>query len=141
MARWKALPLVLMVLACERSPHRTIDAKPEASPGRREAGPGGRASLDTSSIAVLKEALASRDYATRLVAIDAIANARAELLTGGLEHALGDPEHDVRIAAVDALDRIHTTRALALLITVRDDTTEELDVRAAAAGALLRTTP
>jgi hypothetical protein len=45
------------------------------------------------------------------------------------------------MAAVEALDRVHSTRALVLLTTVRDDKTEELDVRAVAAGALLRTTP
>ena len=138
MARWNSLSLVLLVVACERSPHPAVEAKPE-TPGRPE--PGGRASLDPSSMAVLKQALASRNYATRLVAIDAIANARVELLIGALEHALGDPEHDVRMAAVDALDRIHTSPALSLLITVRDDATEELDIRAVAAGALLRTTP
>lgn len=139
MAGWKALPLILMVVACERSPHPAAEITP-AAPRRVAAGPG-RASADTASLAVLKAALASSNYATRLVAIDAIANARAELLIGGLEHALGDPEHDVRMAAVDALDRIHTTRARALLITVRDDDAEDLDIRAAAAGALLRTTP
>lgn len=140
MAGWKALPLVLMVVACERPPQPAVEVTP-AAPRRLEAGPVAPALPGTASLAVLKAALASKDYATRLVAIDAIANARAELLIGGLEHALGDPEHDVRMAAVDALDRIHTTRALTLLTTVRDDDAEDLDIRAAAAGALLRTTP
>jgi len=54
-----------------------------------------------------------------------------------LEHSLGDPEHDVRIAAVEALRKQATTPALALLVSVRDDDTEALDIRALAASALL----
>ena len=45
------------------------------------------------------------------------------------------------MAGVEALDRVHSTHVLVLLATVRDDTTEELDIRAVAAGALLRPTP
>jgi HEAT repeat protein len=96
--------------------------------------------LDPASVAVLKSAIESKDYATRLIAIEAIGDAHAEALAGWLEHALGDPEHDVRMAAIDALDRMQTPRALGLLATVRDDTSEELDIRAVAAGALLRAT-
>ena len=109
---------------------------------RAPGGPGPRlTSPDAASLAVLEQALASKDYATRLIAIEAVADGHADGLIGGLEHALGDPEHDVRMAAIEALDRLHSTRARALLLTVRDDTTEELDIRAVAAGALLRTTP
>jgi HEAT repeat protein len=62
------------------------------------------------SVAVLERALANSDYATRLIAIEAVGDARADAPLGWLEHALGDPEHDVRMAAVEALDRIHSTR-------------------------------
>jgi len=90
---------------------------------------------------VLKEALASKDYATRLVAAEALGEAKLDSAVPWLEHVLGDPEHDVRMAAVEALDRVHSPHARALLVTVRDDMTEELDIRAVAAGALLQTTP
>jgi len=81
------------------------------------------------------------DYATRLVAVETLGEAKLDSVVPWLEQALGDPEHDVRMAAVEALDHAHSTRACALLATVRDDTTEELDIRAVAAGALLRPTP
>ena len=98
-------------------------------------------SIDPASTAVLEKALSSKDYATRLIAVEAVGDSRAEALVGWLEHALGDPEHDVRMAAVESLDRLHSSRAFALLVTVRDDSSEELDIRAVAAAALLRTTP
>jgi HEAT repeat protein len=89
---------------------------------------------------VLERALASSEDATGLIAIEAIGDERADGLLGWLEHPLGDPEHDVRMAAVEALDKMHSPRSMGFLVTVRDDTTEELDVRAVVAGALLRTT-
>jgi HEAT repeat protein len=104
------------------------------------AGPRQTQALDPASVGVLKQAIESKDYATRLIAIEAVGDAHTDALAGWLEHALGDPEHDVRMAAIDALDRMHTPRALGLLLTVRDDTSEELDIRAVAAGALLRAT-
>ena len=103
--------------------------------------PGRGQEVDQASVTVLKQAIESKDYATRLIAIEAIGDARAEFLLPWLEHALGDPEHDVRMAAIEALVRIRSARALALLATVRDDTTEDLDVRALAASALLTSTP
>ena len=153
MAGYTALVLLLMLAACDRAPRRSLEGAPPAGPEptashaahaqtRSPGPPGGRiAALDAASAAVLKQALESKDYATRLIAIEAVADAHAEPLLGWLEHALGDPEHDVRMAAVEALDRMHSTRALTLLATVRDDTGEELDVCAVAAGALIRTTP
>jgi HEAT repeat protein len=125
----------------------TAPATTTSPPRTRAARLGGdsvirtRAALDPASVAVLERAMASSDYATRLIAIEAIGDGRADALLGWLEHALGDPEHDVRMAAVEALDRIRSPRAMGVLVTVRDDTTEELDIRAVAAGALLRTTP
>jgi HEAT repeat protein len=111
---------------------RTV-AKPATSPRPAPRG----AELDPASVAVLKQAIESRDYATRLIAIEAIGDAQAQALLPWLEHALGDPEHDVRMATVEALEKLRSARALALLATVRDDTSEELDVRALAASVFL----
>jgi HEAT repeat protein len=111
---------------------RTIE-KSAASPRPTARG----AELDPASVAVLKQAIESKDYATRLIAIEAIGDVRAEALLPWLEHALGDPEHDVRMATVEALEKFHSPRAFALLVTVRDDTTEDLDVRALAASSVL----
>jgi HEAT repeat protein len=94
-------------------------------------------SLDATSIAVLKEALANKDYAVRLVALEALGQTKLDALVPWLEHALGDPEHDVRMTAAEALVKIRSPRALALLATVRDDREESLDIRALAAAALL----
>jgi HEAT repeat protein len=116
--------------------HRTATAAPAPSVATRAVRPS-RTALDPASVSVLKEALASKDYATRLIAVEAIGEARADALVSWLEVPLGDPEHDVRMAAVEALDRIHSPAAVALLETVRDDKTEALDVRAAAAAALI----
>jgi len=99
--------------------------------------------LDPISVALLKRAFADRDYATRLVAVEAIGQVPATALTVDmLEEALGDPEHDVRLGAVESLTRLRTPRTLALLRGVRDDDKEQLDIRAAAAAAVLYlTTP
>jgi HEAT repeat protein len=99
------------------------------------------AQIDAASVAVLEQAIDSKDYATRLIAIEAVGDIRADMFLPWLERALGDPEHDVRMATVDALRRVGSPRAFALLKSVREDTTEELDIRALAAAALLTTTP
>ncbi len=144
---------LVALVACTKAPTRdlvppptvpTLPTVPEtpirvARPAESVVRP--RAGLDPASVAVLEQAIGSSDYATRLIAVEAVGDTHAEALLGWLEHALGDPEHDVRMAAVEALDRIHSPRAGGLLATVRDDTTEELDIRAVAAGALLRMTP
>jgi HEAT repeat protein len=88
---------------------------------------------EATSIAVLRDGLQSRDYATRLFAVEALGHVRAVDVTPALERALGDPEHDVRVAAVEALKQQGSPRARALLRTVRDDKSEALDVRVLAA--------
>jgi HEAT repeat protein len=92
---------------------------------------------ETPSWAVLRQALKSKDYAVRLLATQALGGIRTVDASGWIEHSLADPEHDVRVAAVDALDRVGSRRALALLRSVRDDETEALDIRALAASALI----
>jgi HEAT repeat protein len=89
-------------------------------------------------MAVLEQALSSPDYATRLIAVEALGDVKGIDVAPWLEKALGDPEHDVRMSAVDSLARLGTARGRALLQSVRDDVTEDLDVRAFAAAALLR---
>jgi len=116
-------------------------ALPTVAPAKSRTAASQPRTFDAASLAVLKEALASKDYATRLVAVEALGDAKLDSAVPWVEHALGDTEHDVRMAGVEALDRVHSTHVLVLLATVRDDTTEELDIRAVAAGALLRTTP
>lgn len=114
---------------------------PPVSLARTPGAGGATRAVDTRSLAVLKEALGSKDYATRLIAVEAMGEAKLESFVPSLEHTLGDPENDVRMAAVEALEACGSPRANAILATVRDDTTEALDIRAVAAGALLRTTP
>jgi HEAT repeat protein len=92
---------------------------------------------ETPSWAVLRQALKSKDYAVRLLATQALGGIRTVDVSGWIEHSLADPEHDVRVAAVDALDRMGSRRALALLRSVRDDETEAIDIRALAASALI----
>ncbi len=120
---------------------QTDIALPTVAPARSPGAASPARTFDSASLAVLKEALASKDYATRLVAVEALGEAKLDSAVPWVEHALGDTEHDVRMAGVEALDRVHSPRARALLVTVGDDMTEELDIRAVAAGALIRTTP
>lgn len=123
-------------------PARTNAVASAPSPPPTTPRPAPAASLDPTSLAVLKEALAGRDPITRLIAVEALGDARAPELVDWIGHALGDPEHDVRVAAVDALaPLVGGARARALLISVRDDKTEDLEIRALAASALLRPNP
>ena len=95
------------------------------------------AARQSASWEVLRKALVSRDYSIRLLATQALGDIQRIDVTSWLEHALGDPEHDVRVSAVDSLRRIGSRRALDVLRTVRDDQAEALDIRALAASALL----
>lgn len=130
--------VVLVALAgaaCERVGRADVERTPDArlSPAR----PVGAGNLDAASLAVLQAALESKDIEVRLIAVQALGETRATVVLPWLEHALGDPEHDVRMVAVEALRTIGAARAGALLQSVRDDATEELDIRALAASALL----
>lgn len=147
------LPVVVFVGCAGRGPAGSHDgdlpdAFAESIPvGQQETGPpsrrnrmpelSARGSEHAASLAVLHAALQSADYATRLLAVQAFGEATAIDATPWLGYALGDPEHDVRMAAVDSLARITSPRALELLTTVRDDEHEALDIRALSASALL----
>lgn len=159
MCRWLAIRLLVLAdLGCADpapSAANWAPAAPAAVPVHRvdraitpPIGPAGPSvpprivrSIDPVSVAVLKQAIEDKDYATRLIAIEAMGVSRSEVFVAQLERALGDPEHDVRMAAVDALRAIGSARTVTLLRSVRDDTAEELDVRTLAAGAVLMTGP
>src|SRR5262245_29394857 len=79
------------------------------------------------SIHVLRSALVSSDYATRLLAVEALGRVHAFDAGLALERALGDPEHDVRAAAIESLRQLGSPRAWEALRTVRDDNREALD--------------
>jgi HEAT repeat protein len=93
--------------------------------------------VEPETASVLSLALTSTDYATRLLATEALGCMPASVALGSLERQLGDPEEDVRAAAVLALARHDDARADALLRSVRDDGQEQLSVRVLAASSLL----
>ena len=116
-----------------------------APPLRSESGPppapkATRSASDPVSLEILEKALRSPDYATRLIAVEAAGELPMPQAVEWLARALGDPEHDVRVAAVMGLGVQGARRAEELLRTVRDDETEQLDIRALASSALLTPT-
>ena len=111
-------------------PARPRPVVPAARPAR---------TLDPASVDVLRQAVTSRNVATRLLAVEALAETDVEAFVVWLEPLLGDPELDVRMAAVAALRRFGSPRARALLASVRDDTDEDLEIRALAAAGVLMT--
>ena len=110
-------------------PARVVVPGPQAAPAASVR--------DDASLKILRAAVESSEYSTRLTALEAIADARLPEGVEWLAHALGDPEHDVRVIAVDALGDFEGPRRDELLRSVRDDETEALDIRALAAGALV----
>ena len=96
---------------------------------------GGSARMN-ASWRVLESGLRSRDYGDRLLTTQVLGELRGS--EDWIARSLSDPEHDVRIAAVDALKHLGTPRAAQLLRRVRDDNTEKLDIRVLAAAALLQ---
>jgi HEAT repeat protein len=136
---------IWMLGGCERADavsHRQSERISTASPLPIETprAPAASSPSPDPSLTVLAEALASKDYESRMIAVEAIGEAHLAELTPWLENALGDPEHDVRMLAVEALGKLGTPAARAALMSVRDDTSEKLDVRALAAAQLLRRT-
>lgn len=89
------------------------------------------------TVAVLREGLAAGDYAVRLAATEALGEVPDEVALRLLAGQLGDPEEDVRAAAVLALRGRAGSAARKLLEAVRDDKNEVLAVRVLAASALL----
>lgn len=93
--------------------------------------------VDPASLQVLAAGLVAPDYATRLTATETFGLLPLELAVPALERQLGDPEEDVRAAAVVALGKHHDPRSSALLRSVRDDDEEHLLIRVLAASALV----
>ncbi len=100
-----------------------------------------RASLDASSLDVLRDGLASADYATQLTATEALGYMPGPASLQLLEHQLGDAEEDVRAAAILALGRQTGPRAIVLLESVRDDEQERLALRVLAVRSLASPPP
>lgn len=96
---------------------------------------------EAATLAVLAEGLAAPDYATRLLATEALACVPAEAALPALAHQLGDPEADVRATALVALHHHTDPRAAVLLRSVRDDTAEDLALRVLAASSLVSPRP
>jgi len=98
---------------------------------------------DGANRPILETALQSKDYSVRLVATEALACSFPSWSLPLLEKQLGDPEEDVRAAALVSFAYRTETRAGALLRTVRDDVTEGWALRALAVHSLLgpRTCP
>jgi HEAT repeat protein len=110
---------------------------PQARPAPAAPTPAPAPSVDDATFLVLREGVAATDYATRLTATEALGCVPGPDATALLADQLGDPEPDVRAAALLALDRRGSdARALGLLSSVRDDRTEDLDLRVLAAAAL-----
>lgn len=104
----------------------------------RSSSQGGADGSSTKSTAVLRLAFDKANaYDARLTALDAIGQARLVGLLPLVESSLADPEHDVRLAAIEALAKLPHPRARVLLESVRDDTTEALELRVLAAAFLL----
>jgi hypothetical protein len=113
-------------------PHELASAgEPARSPARRPH------AIDAASIAVIHEAARSEAFEARLIALEIIGEKRLTTLVPDVAYALGDPDHDVRLAAVRALVTLADREGLALLGSVRDDKKESLDIRALAASALV----
>ncbi len=131
----RCTPLLLLALiACSRegTKHRA-----EKIPAARVIQPSitsQTSAPDEASQTVLKEALQSRNYATRLTATESLACIPGSLHL--LEKRLADPEEDVRAASLVALAYRKEPHARALLHSVRDDDSEDLGLRVLAVRSL-----
>ena len=90
-----------------------------------------------ATLSVLKAGLDDKDYGTRLVATEALGCVSAPEALGWLERQLGDPEEDVRAAAILSLAQRRTQTAQRLLRSVQNDEKEQLALRVLAAAALV----
>ncbi len=104
--------------------------------GATDAGADAASSGRSLSWRVIERGLLSRDYADRLLTTQVLGELRGS--EDWLARSLSDPEHDVRVAAVDAHNRLGSPRAAQLLRRVRDDNTEKLDIRVLAAAAVVQ---
>lgn len=127
-AHSRSLPFLAPEPAVSRRLHPTPPIAPPVASGD---------SVDSRTWSVVVEGLEADDYATRLFATEALACVHTSAAIAKLARQLGDPEEDVRIAAVAALHRQPGDEARRQLETVRDDEQESLVVRVLAASALV----
>ena len=149
------LILVVLLLAAGAvascSSKETVAAKPipptaksaSALPflvGQKKKAPRKRiARLNENSLAVLDKGLGSKDWMVRLIATNALTCLPSSVALVRLEARLADVEPDVRAAAIQGLSSFRNQRAGALILSVQDDSTEELQLRVLAASATSRT--
>jgi HEAT repeat protein len=89
-------------------------------------------------VAFLTGVLSSADYATRLVAVQAVAEVGSDLGLEAIQFALADEERDIQLSAVRALGRLHSADGRAvgadrLMELLRDSTDPTLTAAAARA--------
>ena len=129
------------VVVAERPPLAPTKAPPRPPAGLPRDRSAGARAVDEATWAVLEQGLAASDYATRLFAAEALGCVHTERAVKRLGYLLGDPEEDVRMAAVGALHRQPGDASRRYLESVRDDEQERLDVRVLAAAALVSPRP
>ncbi len=108
-----------------------------ASPGssERTARPA-RAKVSEATTRVIHAGLASSDWMVRLATTEALGCFPSSAATTWLERRLADVEPDVRAAAITSLSYRPDARARSLLLSVQNDSTEELSLRVLAATAV-----
>lgn len=72
--------------------------------------------LRHEDVELLERALAHAEPAVRRAAVDALAQAGGEAAADAVEFALADEEHDVKVAAVRALGRLHRPAPLQAIV-------------------------
>lgn len=92
------------------------------------------------TMAVLGAGLSSEDWMTRSLATSVLGCIPGSQSLLWLEQRLADVEEDVRAEAITGLAHRANLRARALLVSVQNDTEEQLSLRVLAASALARPT-
>ena len=87
--------------------------------------------------AVLVQALVDKDWLVRLTATLTLSRFPRNEALRHLEQRLGDPEPEIRAAAIEQLGVVASPRAVALLRSVQNDESEELSIRTLAAAAMI----
>ncbi len=115
----------------QEKPFSLAPATPEATVGPQGTFADSRAQI------VLGQALAVSDFSARLLAVETLGLVADAWAFSELERKLGDPDADIRAAAILALGNRADARARELLLSIRDDETEDLDLRVLAIRTLL----
>lgn len=94
--------------------------------------------VSEATTSVMRAGLASSDWMVRLATTEALGCFPSGAATTWLERQLADVEPDVRAAAITSLSYRPDARARSLLLSVQNDSTEELSLRVLAATAVTR---